>query len=261
MTRSDLETARMQELLATRATQGLDETEAAELARLGEDDAGFEEAAAMIDLVTLPRETLSPALADKIFAAATRSASATAPAVPAVPKFTGAALAVVTPVPKSTSRPRVPRLVWAGWGVAALAAVAALWLWRSRPQPATEDRPAAALQDELAAADDVVRFSAEGPGATGTVLWSGRRQRGVLRLSGLASNDPRTQRYQIWIFDRARDERYPVDGGLFDVTERELTVEIRPRVQIEAATGFWVTREVPAGAVVSDRTHVMVRTK
>lgn len=261
MTRSDLETARMQELLATRATQGLDETEAAELARLGDDDDGFEEAAAMIDVITLPRETLPPALADKIFAAATRSASATAPAVPAIPSFTGAALAAVPARALSPSRSRVPRWSWVGWGVAALAAMAALWLWRSRPQPAAEDQPAAALLTELAAADDVVRFAAAGAEATGTVLWSGRRQRGVLRLSGLASNDPRRERYQIWIFDRARDERYPVDGGLFDVTERELTIEIRPRVQIEAVTGFWVTREAPAGAVVSDRAHVVLRTQ
>ncbi len=260
MTRSDLETARIQELLATRATQGLDDADAAELERLGDTTDGFDQAAVMIDLVTLPREPLPAGLADKIFAAATRSASATAPSVPAVPKFTGAALAAVTPLP--SPRTRASPWTWAGWGVAALAATAALWLWRSRPQPASEDVSPAAVRAELAATEDVARFSTVESGVSGTVMWSARRQRGVLQIAGLASNDPRRERYQIWIFDQSRDERYPVDGGVFDVTgPEEEIIEIRPRVQIERATSFWVTREAPTGAVVSDRRQVVLRTK
>ncbi len=258
MTRSDLETARLHELLATRATQGLGDAEAAELARLGDDAGGFEEAAAMIDLITLPREPLPAALADKIFAAATRSASATAPAVPAVPAFTGAALAAVPSQPLARSRARWP---WVGWGVAALSATAALWLWRSQPHPAAEPPSVAALRSELAAAEDVLRVAGTDAGVTADVVWSARQQRGVLRIAGLGRNDPAKERYQIWIFDRARDERYPVDGGLFDVMEGETTVEVRPRVQIKDATGFWVTREAPAGAVVSDRAAVVLRTR
>lgn len=52
------------------------------------------------------------------------------------------------------------------------------------------------------------------------VVWSTRAQRGVMRLIGLKSNDARRWQYQLWIFDKTRDQRYPVDGGVFDVRRR-----------------------------------------
>jgi hypothetical protein len=40
---------------------------------------------------------------------------------------------------------------------------------------------------------------------------------GVMRLRGLLANDPAVAQYQLWIFDAERDDRFPVDGGVFDV--------------------------------------------
>jgi len=59
----------------------------------------------------------------------------------------------------------------------------------------------------------------------GRHLGSGVGRRGVgpadparfLRLKGYVANDPAGAQYQLWIFDAARDDRYPVDGGVFDV--------------------------------------------
>jgi len=47
---------------------------------------------------------------------------------------------------------------------------------------------------------------------TGDVVWDRRAQRGFLLLRGFVPNDPARSRYQLWIFDGARDDRYPVDG-------------------------------------------------
>ena len=38
-----------------------------------------------------------------------------------------------------------------------------------------------------------------------------------MRFRGLAANNPTQIQYQLWMFDAERDERYPVDGGVFDV--------------------------------------------
>jgi len=66
-------------------------------------------------------------------------------------------------------------------------------------------------------------------GASGDVVWSSAKQQGYMRIRGLAANDPVRSQYQLWIFDEARDERYPVDGGVFDVdpTTSEVIVPIR----------------------------------
>lgn len=38
-----------------------------------------------------------------------------------------------------------------------------------------------------------------------------------MRLRGLQVNAPNEYQYQLRIFDRGRDERYPVAGGVFDM--------------------------------------------
>jgi anti-sigma-K factor RskA len=70
-------------------------------------------------------------------------------------------------------------------------------------------------------------------------------------------NDPTTEQYQLWIFDKDRDERYPVDGGVFDITESgECIVPIHAAVQVNEAALFAVTIERPGGVVVSDRSRL-----
>jgi hypothetical protein len=92
----------------------------------------------------------------------------------------------------------------------------------------------------------------------GEVIWDGSRQEGYLTLSGLPANEHARQ-YQLWIFDAERDERYPVDGGVFDVPAGQptLTVPIRPALRVHQPVAFAVTLEPAGGVVVSDRSHLM----
>ena len=96
-------------------------------------------------------------------------------------------------------------------------------------------------------------------GAAGEVLWDPVTQRGVMRFTGLRANDPREAQYQLWIFDAARDERYPVDGGVFDIgPDGEVLVRIDARIPVQKATLFAVTLERPGGVVVSTRERLVL---
>ncbi|MGL4551943.1 MAG: anti-sigma factor domain-containing protein, partial [Gemmataceae bacterium] len=95
----------------------------------------------------------------------------------------------------------------------------------------------------------------------GAVAWNNARQEGYLRLDGLPPNDPRVSQYQLWIFDADRDERYPVDGGVFDVPAAGAVVPIRAKLGVGRPTLFAVTRERPGGVVVSDRRAVVLAAK
>jgi len=70
---------------------------------------------------------------------------------------------------------------------------------------------------------------------------------------------PRAIQYQAWIFDAARDERYPVDGGVFDVPAGadEVIVPIQAGIPVQRAVAFAVTVEQPGGTVVSDRAKLV----
>ena len=97
-----------------------------------------------------------------------------------------------------------------------------------------------------------------GRAVTGEVVWDGNGQRGFARFVGLPRNDPTKEQYQLWIFDAARDERFPVDGGVFDVEQDgTVVVRIQPKVSINAPTLFAVTVEEPGGVVVSDRSRLV----
>jgi hypothetical protein len=102
-------------------------------------------------------------------------------------------------------------------------------------------------------------WSDEAAAGKGDVVWDNERQQGFLLLRGVAANDPKLVRYQLWIFDAARDERYPVNGGLFDVPAgREfVVVPVRPGVRVSHPAAFAVTVERPDGAVVSAREQVV----
>ena len=97
-------------------------------------------------------------------------------------------------------------------------------------------------------------------GVTADVVWDPVTQRGFLRFAGLRSNDPRIQQYQAWIFDAARDKRYPLDAGLFDVpaNSSEVIVPIHAALPVHFAKAFAVTLERPGGVVVPALQHVVV---
>jgi anti-sigma-K factor RskA len=100
---------------------------------------------------------------------------------------------------------------------------------------------------------------ATGAEAEGDVVWSSRDQAGVMRFRGLAANDPTVNQYQLWIFDAERDERYPVDGGVFDVPadgDGDVLVGISARLPVARPTLFAITVERPGGVVVSDRSRL-----
>ena len=93
----------------------------------------------------------------------------------------------------------------------------------------------------------------------GDVVWDPKSQTGFMRFVGLPHNNPLTEQYQLWIFDGHRQQPYPVDGGVFDVTAshgEEVVIPIHSKLYVEFAMTFAVTVERPGGVVVSDRSRV-----
>jgi hypothetical protein len=103
--------------------------------------------------------------------------------------------------------------------------------------------------------------TAEGsaPGVSGDVVWDNAKQVGFLTFVGLEPNQPLRHQYQLWIVDASRDERYPVDGGVFDVpaTGAAVVIPVRASVPVREPLAFVVTVEKPGGAVVSARERVV----
>lgn len=158
-------------------------------------------------------------------------------------------------------------VAWSGWIAAAAAAVG--WfvaLDRATPvvQPAAEPTVADVREGLVNRNADLLAWTAtEDPSAetaSGDVVWSDVEQAGVMRIAGLEANDPTVSQYQLWIFDEARDERFPVDGGVFDIPGEggDVLVPIRAAVPVTKATLFAVTVERPGGVVVSDRERIVL---
>jgi anti-sigma-K factor RskA len=93
----------------------------------------------------------------------------------------------------------------------------------------------------------------------GEVCFDAESDDGILVIEGLAANDPSREQYQLWIFDAERDERFPVDGGVFDVpAASRAVIPVRARLPVARPVLFAVTIEKPGGAVVSDRRIALV---
>jgi anti-sigma-K factor RskA len=282
---------RLGDLLAQEATEGLDASERAELDRLlgahpGADRGALERTAAAVMLAgTLDAEPLPAALRGRLAeqgrrwvgenASPTRPAANTSASVASLPAAREARAArTAGAVPAHSAH-------W-GWWVAAAAVVIAVVGWYPRlantpPAPVAVDRPAppqpsaAQQREELlrAAANRLVRWdwaTTEDPsatGVTGDVVWDPVTQQGYMRFVGLPANDAGQQQYQLWIFDAERDERYPVDGGVFDVPggRTEVVVPIDARLAVAKPALFAVTVEKPGGVVVSSRERIVVLAK
>jgi hypothetical protein len=139
--------------------------------------------------------------------------------------------------------------------------VAGLWFTTADRAPvpvAPLDFPAVAALSDAVIAQWEPGGDGTGEEVTGEVVWSSSRQAGVMRLRGLAVNAPGEFQYQLWIFDRERDERFPVDGGVFDVPPgaTEAEVVISAKLHVADPTLFAVTVEPPGGVVVSDRQRI-----
>lgn len=160
--------------------------------------------------------------------------------------------------PRDADRPATPF-------VAAPEAAAEAAAPRATNPPPT---PAVLRDAMLAAVGDVLRLDCaaavvDEAKTSGDVVWSGSRQRGFLRISGLAPNEPTESQYQIWIVEGGRGR--PVAGGVFDVGReaQEVIVPILPRVFIQAPTTFVVTVEKPGGAAEysEERSRVLARVR
>jgi anti-sigma-K factor RskA len=94
--------------------------------------------------------------------------------------------------------------------------------------------------------------------AAGDIVWDEATQQGYMRFTALSVNDPDEFQYQLWIFDAERDERYPIDGGVFDVPAGggEIIVPISAKLPVSQAVLFAVTVEAPGGVVVSSRERI-----
>jgi hypothetical protein len=235
------EPERLEDLLAQRATAGLDEAEAVELARLlerhpGVDAESFDRTAAAIHLGQLPAcEPLPAHLRRALVAAGTKS---------------------VAGAPRRRAERPWP---WLAAAAALLVAVAGWWPRIAEPPAPSAERAALVT----AGATPIEWMATEDPaaaGASGDVVWDAASQTGFLRIVGLAPNEPTRLQYQLWIFDRLRDERYPVDGGVFDIPAggSEVIVPIRARLPVGDATLFAVTVEAAGGVVVSTRERIVL---
>ena len=192
---------------------------------------------------------------------------------------TGASAPAIHSLPPLRRKRRgwVNQLGWVAAAASLLVAIGALWRRPPAPvapppkvvylpAPAPPRRaPAEERADLLRDHRDAVTLpwkataDAAARGATGEVVWSPSAQRGFMRFVGLAKNDGTRAQYQLWIFDKARDARYPVDGGVFDVSASgEVIVPITARLHISQPTLFAVTVERPGGVVVSRRERIVM---
>ena len=263
---NDTEDERLGELLMQRAIGALSAPEAdALLHALGKLPAGevarWEQAAAELAAAFLAADasTLEPmpsVLADRIISTGEAVVRSQPRALPM--------RAAVVPAPRSHL------MAWSGWYAAA--AVALLWLAPPRPTKPdvvlpsqTRASSVAQLRDSLLTRDSATQRLAwtatkdsAAVSASGDVVWSARAQRGVMRIAGLQANDRTRWQYQLWIFDKTRDQKYPVDGGVFDIPpgQSEVLVAINARVPVGDAVMFAVTVEPAGGVVVSTRERI-----
>lgn len=101
-------------------------------------------------------------------------------------------------------------------------------------------------------------------GVRGKVVWNNAEQKGFIRLANLKENDPKIDQFQLWIFDAVR-ETYPVDGGLFDITQAtfdaksgEHIIPMKPALLVSKPTLFAMTVEKAGGVVVTDKSRLVV---
>lgn len=292
-----MENPRLVELLVQRAVDGLNSSERAELKQLLSEeryvDAGrFEYTAASMllaaDVENNTPEEMPYSLRERLMA----QADTVADSMPAAPprqtssqprvisiagrsRTTTAAPAASAPPPAAKApAARKPTLFGkAGWFAAAASVLIALAGWWPRLQsgdPMVEAPTFASTleqerQDLLAQQGVMTRTwqTTQDPaasGVTGDVVWDQRTQNGYLRFRGLQANNSDQMQYQLWIFDGTRDERYPIDGGVFDIPagQGEVIIPITAKLQVRNPAAFAVTIEKSGGSVVSSRDRIVV---
>lgn len=238
------------ELLAQRATEGLNNEQTERLSRLLaqhrlDDTDGVElAAAAAANAFGLESTTRSDNVPANLKARLRHDAD----------DFFGSKRGNVVELRPSSSR----RRGW-DWGWATAAALALALVMTSLDDRAKAPDYETDRQQLIAAADatTVITWaapeSAEFAGVEGNVAWNDARQEGYMLLTGMPANDPRTSQYQLWLVDPDRDGN-PVDGGVFDIPAGTATIviPIDAKLAVNKPKVFAITREQPGGVVVSE---------
>jgi hypothetical protein len=256
---------RLQQLLADRATEGLDHAEWPELDALisEQNDLGWDDldlAAAAIDLSlehAAPEEPPQEVLAAvRARAREYFSAPRTAPGADDLDRGT---------IPLSRMGPLNPWMGRLAYAAAVLAVVSLVVFATSQLLRGAETDPARDRDILLTGSSDLLRLDFQPlteeryAGVRGDVVWSPQQQRGYLRLSGMPVNDTARGQYQLWIVDPQRDDE-PVDGGVFDIPAAtgEIVVPIDAKLAVLDPRAFVITAEKPGGVVVSAGPHLVI---
>lgn len=271
---------RLVDLLVKQVTEGVTPAEQVELDRLlaahpdADRDIIARTAAAVTLAADFEEEPMPRALRDRLQADAARWLET---------RDSG----VVDLAARRDARARPSASPWPWFAAAACLLLAVLGWWPrlredAEPQqaavvetPVTEIVPEAAptpAQERerlLASGSAVMRSEWSGTddpasqGVSGDIVWDNATKKGYLRFTGLAANDPQQSQYQLWIFDKQQDERYPIDGGVFDIPAGaiEVVVPIDAKIGVSEPVMFAVTVEKPGGVVVSGREHLVALAK
>ncbi len=241
---------RLLQLLADRATEGLDASATMELDTLLENQSHYrgdelDWTATVLDLAATPCATgpLPTALRDRIMAGAVDFFGAEKPESA---NFRSA----------NAQYGRAPNRF--AWYLTAASIVLAIAGWWQVLNPTTRIESRTAQYDRfLNESSDVVRGSWSGKvvgyeKVSGGFAWSGTGQGGFMRFKDLPPNDPSVNQYQLWIVDPTRDD-HPIDGGVFDVdSAQDAIVPIDAKLPVDQPSVFAITLEKPGGVVVSD---------
>ena len=265
------------DLLADRATFGLDEAETRRLDTLLREfpwvrEDCIDEAAAAVAIGFAEAEADLEEVPDDVMSRISRGVHAEIDA-DASPAEESPAIAGRIEPPASGGS-----LGWMGWVVAAAAVALAVMVYRpvetiipTAPSSEAElvgwidDHPEAIKWDWSPGLGD-----GKVEDATGLVTFDPASQEGFMLIKGLEPNDPRFQQYQLWIWDQDRepdpdnptplaDNVHPVDGGVFDVNdEGEAVIPIKASLVIDRPYLFAVTVERPGGVAKSDKSQVPI---
>ena len=264
------------DLLADRATFGLDEAEAQRLDALLHEypwvrEDCIDEAAAAVAVGFAEVDDAEQDVPEDVMARISRGVHAT---------IGTDATEAQEPAPiAGRIEPPTPggNLGWLGWIAAAAAIGVAVIIYNPVktivPTGPTSESELVAWIDEH---PDAIKWD-WAPGlvepdedATGIVTFDPASQEGYMLIKGLEPNDPRFQQYQLWIWDKDRepdpenpsplaDNVHPVDGGVFDVNdEGEAVIPIKATLVVDQPYLFAVTVERPGGVAKSAKGQVPI---
>lgn len=263
------------DLLADRATAGLDDAETERLESLLREHSWvredcLDEVAASLSIGFAEADVQAEEVPEDVMSRITRGVHAT------IDSGQSESEATETDAVLGRIEPPAPTgaIGWLGWVAAAAAIGVALVI--ARPVEIATPASEAELVTWIDEHPEAIRWD-WAPGlvepdedATGMVTFDPASQEGYMLIKGLEPNDPRFQQYQLWIWDQERepdpenpsplaDNVHPVDGGVFNVnSEGEAVIPIKASLVIDQPYLFAVTVERPGGVAKSDKSRVPI---